>query len=411
MQIKPMFKKLFLLVLPVLVSCAAIGPIVVPLEEIAPPKKQTFGIGTQIYFWNDSSRSEIYTVDPNDTRQLLIQIWYPAKINKNNQRAPHIIFPKETIRGVAEIAGLPAGLAKHGAKLMSGAYFNAEPIQGQFPLIVFSHGDGGILTQNMSQIEALVAEGYVVIACNHTFNAVISFDQSGLSLPYKRNVTWDQQASYQKKYYTNRLIDYRLKDVQYLIAQLKKTNFDSGAPNPLHPIINFDKIGIFGHSMGGGTSYLGLLEDDDFDAALALDGWFFGLSEDQAKTNTNKPFMHIAQEQFKDIDVFGDINDSESGIENDKMYSLILKSNHESYVIYLKESLHYTFTDFKLIYDDKSSLGVPINTLGGVDKKIVDLLVDKAVLDFFNYSLKDQPVDFDSYKPYEEEAIFEFYSN
>ena len=89
----------------------------------------------------------------------MVQIWYPAKINKNNQRAPHIIFPKETIRGVAEIAGLPAGLAKHGAKLMSGAYFNAEPIQDQFPLIVFSHGDGGILTQNMSQIEALVAEG------------------------------------------------------------------------------------------------------------------------------------------------------------------------------------------------------------------------------------------------------------
>ena len=169
MQIKPLFKKLFLLVLPSLVSCAAIGPIVVPLEEIAPPKKQTFGIGTQIYFWNDLSRSEIYTVNPNDTRQLLVQIWYPAKINKNNQRAPHIIFPKETIRGVAEIAGLPAGLAKHGAKLMSGAYFNAEPIQDQFPLIVFSHGDGGILTQNMSQIEALVAEGYVVIACNHTF--------------------------------------------------------------------------------------------------------------------------------------------------------------------------------------------------------------------------------------------------
>lgn len=410
MQTKPMFKKLIVLILPAIVSCAAIGPIVVPLEEISSPEKQTYGIGTQIYFWNDSSRSEIYTVEPNDTRQLLVQVWYPAKIGKNNQRAPHIIFPKETIRGVAEIAGLPAGLAKHGAKLMSGSYFNAEPILDKFPLIVFSHGDGGILTQNMSQIEALVAEGYVVIACNHTFNAVISFDKNGLPLPYKRNVSWDQQASYQKKYYTNRLIDYRLKDSQYLVSQLKKTTFDSGAPNPLNRIIDFDKIGIFGHSMGGGTSYLGLLQDENFDAALALDGWFFGLSEEQAKTNTNKPFMHIAQEQFKDISVFGDINDSESGIENDKIYNLILKSNHESYVIYLKESLHYTFTDFKLIYNDKSSLGVPINTLGVVDKKIVDELVDKAVLEFFNYSLKDQPVNFESYKSFEKNAYFEFYS-
>ena len=88
--------------------------------------------------------------------------------------------------------------------------------------------------------------------------------------------------------------------------------------------------------MGGGTSYYALLNDERIKAALALDGWFFALSEEDVKTNTNKPFMHIGQEEFLDPSIPGDMNNSEDGRENLKVYNLILENNSPSYEVYIK---------------------------------------------------------------------------
>ena len=42
----------------------------------------------------------------------------------------------------------------------------------------------------------------------------------------------------------------------------------------------------------------------------------------------------------------------------------------------------------KLIYNQNAPFALPLDSLGEVDKKIVDQVMDKTVLDFFNYSLK-----------------------
>ena len=59
-------------------GCAAAGAILVPLDSIDPPKGK-YGIGTQVYFWTDKSRGEVYTTDPTDLRNLMVQIWYPTE--------------------------------------------------------------------------------------------------------------------------------------------------------------------------------------------------------------------------------------------------------------------------------------------------------------------------------------------
>ena len=59
-------------------GCAVAGSVLVPLDSIEPPKGR-YSIGTKVYFWTDTSRSEVYTTDPSDFRELMVQIWYPAK--------------------------------------------------------------------------------------------------------------------------------------------------------------------------------------------------------------------------------------------------------------------------------------------------------------------------------------------
>ena len=65
-------------------GCAVVGSVLVPLESIDPPKGK-YNIGTQVYFWTDSSRGEVYTTDPTDYRELMVQIWYPAEGVRENK--------------------------------------------------------------------------------------------------------------------------------------------------------------------------------------------------------------------------------------------------------------------------------------------------------------------------------------
>ena len=382
-----------------------------PLDSIEPPTGK-YSIGTQVYFWTDKSRGEVYTTDPSDYRELMVQIWYPAKGGENYQKAPHITFPEKAISSIARTAGLPSTFGKHGTQLTSNSVFGLLPIQNkQFPLILFSHGDGGLLNQNTSQIEELVSNGYIVIACNHTYNASITFDKKGNSIPYQQNISWNEQAQYHKKYYTNLLINYRYQDLVFLLNTLKQIQFDDGSLNPFKNKIDFEKVGAMGHSMGGGTTYVAMLKNSEVKAGVALDGWFFGLLDKDAKTNTKKPFLHLGQEQFLDIDIEGDINFSKDGKRNFEIYNTILATNEESYGVYIKNSLHYSFTDMKLIYNQGAPLSLPIDSLGEVDKKIVDDVLDKTILEFFDYVFKNTPFEFEGDHTSNHQVIYRNYKN
>ena len=390
-------------------GCALAGSVLVPLDSIEPPKGK-YDIGTQTYFWTDTSRGEVYTTDPNDLRELMVQIWYPANGGNNYQKAPHVTFPAKSISTISKAVGLPANFGKHGVQLVSNSISGLEPIKNKkFPLILFSHGDGGLLNQNTSQVEELVSNGYIVVACNHTYNASITFDKEGNAILYKSNISWREQAQYHRKYYTNMLINYRYQDLSFLLETLKKEKFSDESNNPFKDIIDFNRVGAMGHSMGGGTTYTAMLKNKSIKAGIAFDGWFYGLLDEEAFTDTNKPFLHIGQEQFLDDTINGDINGSKDGKRNFYIYNTILKNNKESYGVYIKNSLHYSYTDLKLVYRENAPFSIPLKKLGEVDKKIVDSVMDRTVLDFFDYSLKNKDLNINNYDTYDDQVIYNKY--
>ena len=114
----------------------------------------------------------------------------------------------------------------------------------------------------------------------------------------------------------------------------------------------------------------------------------------------------MGQEQFLDTSIDGDINGSKDGKRNFEIYNTILETNKESYGVYIKNSLHYSYTDMKLIYNQGAPFSLPLDNLGEVDKKIVDKVMDKTVLDFFDYSLKDQPLNFKNNDTYNSQVIY-----
>ena len=60
----------------------------------------------------------------------------------------------------------------------------------------------------------------------------------------------------------------------------------------------------------------------------------------------------------------------------------------------------------QLIYNQNAPFALPLDSLGEVDKKIVDQVMDKTVLDFFNYSLKGQPFNIKNNDTYNNQVIY-----
>ena len=381
-------------------GCAFIGQAVIPMESIDKPGGK-YNIGTQIFFWTDESRSEQYTVSPDDRRELMVQIWYPAETKDGYQNTTHMVFPELTLSSMANTLNAPSALIRHGATLMSSAVQGAHPVKGeQFPLILFSHGDGGVATQNLSQVEMLVSNGYIVIAPNHTYNASITFDKNRKPTTYKSNITWAEQALHNKKYYANRLIRYRYDDLAFILEKIGALKIDD-SPNPFLGIIDFNRVGVMGHSMGAGTSYHALINDSRIKAAVALDGWFFPLDDKTFLSKTDKPFLHLAQEEFFNLDISGDLNNSTEGKINFEIHNTLLELNTNSFMVYVKNSLHYDFTDFKQIYIQDRPFSFPIGGLGSVSKSKIKKIMNKSILEFYDYSFKQKEFEvgvLDQYK-------------
>lgn len=107
------------------------------------------------------------------------------------------------------------------------------------PLIIFSHGFGGCATQSRFLARALAAHGYWVAAPNHKDNRC----RSHARLP--RTKVPEQSFTSPELWDDTVYLD-RAEDIKAVLAAIKQQ------PN-IKEKIDFDRMGLMGHSLGGYT--------------------------------------------------------------------------------------------------------------------------------------------------------------
>lgn len=171
-------------------------------EEDAPPAGEDpgpFAVGRETQQVTDPTR---------DGRTLTIEVWYPAD-------AAAEPTPYELIPGV----GFDADLATVGS---------APSAEGPFPVVVFSHGSGGLRQQSASIVETIASHGFVVVAADHAGNTAID---RLLGTETSPEVTA-----------RNRVLDVRL-----LIDEIEAGLLAGGLADP-------ERVAVMGHSFGGFTA-------------------------------------------------------------------------------------------------------------------------------------------------------------
>ncbi len=257
-----------------------------------------YGIGFKDIHFQDNNRcpdifykvglneSDYSPENANHCREIMIRAYYPTNmpvVVGDSSYASLIQHFKDLVTGTPNIESKDI---QEFDKLQSYSLINiapANPINHEkFPIVLFSHGGNWSVQDYENEITNLVSHGYVVVAINSFFVG------NYITLPNEHIVHVDMTASQSdgfKAIQSDIMFTY---DVLHKITDKVKITKN----------VDFDNIGIFGHSAGG-RALANLIHSNNpkyiFKAASALD---MGLGVEDIHDNAivvdsfNIPFLH-----------------------------------------------------------------------------------------------------------------------
>ena len=277
------------------------------------------------------------------------------------------------------------------------SFWYPENVNETYPLVVFDHGAFGIKDSNYSVYLELASNGYVVCSIDHPGQSFYTKSESGI-ITYV-NMKFLKEVNYSNSESSTAAEDFdliqewmkvRTADMNLTLDTILSNVNRENAVVP-YSLINTEKIGLFGHSMGAATSVWVGRERSDIDAVINIDGPYFSeiyydASADEIRAlgkEYDKPILNIYSDQ-----VWRQLKDgSNTGVyAANKISDKICR---ESFDMYLEGSKHLTLTDLTLMSPFLA------NMLNG-EKATIDIeycmrMEREAILEFFNCYLKNGP--------------------
>ncbi|MFI5496328.1 alpha/beta hydrolase family protein [Actinoplanes sp. NPDC051859] len=281
-------------------------------------------IGTVSLHLVDWSRTDPWVLAVK-ARELIVQIWYPARSVHGHPRADWVS------PGVAALVNPPgSGFAlptTHG-------HLGAPAAPGRRPVVLYSPGYGGLRTGSTALVEDLVSHGLVVVTIDHTHDAqFVEFPDGRIATHAIPPLADDEAAA------LDRVLNVRVADTRFVLDKLtavsRGRNPDASGralPRGLARALDLSRVGMFGASFGGATSAETMLADRRVKAGLNLDGSFFGRV---LVTGLDRPLLMMSSDTGDPADTTWE-----------QMWSRL---RGPRYWIQLKNAGHLSFTDSQVL--------------------------------------------------------------
>jgi dienelactone hydrolase len=241
----------------------------VPFPETRGP----FRVGRTSFHLVDSSRKESFTDAPDDIRELMVTVHYPAQLG-DGERASAYADAKLTA-AVAEAYHAPAFLIS----LIHSHAVEKAPCANQpegFPVVLFSPGFGTHPLFYTAMLEELASQGFVVVSLCHPYSTGVTVFPDGrvvrandagsrFEVMKKRHEGSFERVEKER----NAVGEVWLADVRFVLDSLNGLNKHDDL---LAGRMDLSRVGIFGHSFGGATAAAAVQTDRRFKAGINLDG-------------------------------------------------------------------------------------------------------------------------------------------
>lgn len=203
-----------------------------PDKALDPGKLGPYPVGVTTF--------KVMSTDVNNgkPREVIIEVWYPATEKSRSMPTDAYDLNKDGPQAAKDkIKELKIELPV----LKQNAHRDAELLrsEGPYPLILYSHGSGGVRFQSVFQTVHLASHGYVVASADHIGNTIYDL--------LVDNNAKNQGAILQSL--VNRPVD-----IQVMFDEMKKRNKTKS--DRFFEMLKTDVVGMTGHSFGGLASIL-----------------------------------------------------------------------------------------------------------------------------------------------------------
>jgi predicted dienelactone hydrolase len=375
----------------VLIPAAAL-PALLPVFRLPDPTGP-HAVGTRYFYWVDKGRPDTYTPDPDDYREVSVQVWYPAALTGDED--PIRYMGKEAGRAFAESQNLPSPLLDQFTLVRTHAYLNAGVARTSTPFPVITYSTSGLMSSHMALFEELASHGYVVFCIGHPYWNPFVYGAHGEVLPFDgQNETYqawwaeetatvkeakvqitvakttEAQERAQRRH--NELKPVAISDLKkwaedigFVLDELGKLNAGNGF---LAGTLDLERVGITGFSKGGAAAGQFCVTDTRCKASINLTGFMYG---DIVDVNLPQPFMFLNEEELWCPDCY----------VNELFFK---RAESSAYQIKIRGARHASFGDPCL-------WGILIHNLGAeaaIDGKRMARIQNVYSLAFFDKHLK-----------------------
>lgn len=258
-----------------------------------PTPSGSYAVGRTTLSWVDTSRPEVLTEDPKDFREVAAIVWYPAE-PETGVKAGY--FP--------ELSSVSQALVESGEVkwwevfglrfIRSGSPLDASPlkIEDQFPVMIFSPGNGTNIEFYASLAGEIASHGYVVVGINHPYDVPAVALSDGDIARYDKD-QWLLDAQAHQVYIAER-IKVRIVDILFALGQLEEMS----SSGPFAGFMDMDSVAVAGHSLGGIAASEACKVDLRFKACLNFDGLQRGgpFSMEEGAIPPQQPFLFLTKE-------------------------------------------------------------------------------------------------------------------
>ena len=315
---------------------AVLLPWLIPVFTLPNPGG-SYSVGTETFHWVDSSRMEWFTDEnPNDVREIIVQVWYPAFKNAKMNPEPYLDFIDLRAKTLAGAGAIPEFFPSHLNHIYTNSFKNIPIIKSDqlMPVVIFSHGITGTRHLHQAMYEFLVSRGFIVLALDHSFDANLTIFPDGHLADYRSNITGHPDSLNVRTMQMNT----RVADISFILDQLDK--IQSGKiESQINAKIDLERVAVGGHSYGGSTATVVSQRDNRIKACFSLDSWISPIPQETIDDGIHIPFLFMGRPTWDGSDYPGNYP---------RLDSLMAHSSNPKYRLIIKGTKHLDYSDIPL---------------------------------------------------------------
>ena len=371
-------KRMGALLILFLLAISTALPVLLPVPTI-PASTGPYQVGTRLYELKDVARQELYS-GKQEARRFPIQVWYPADPGPSARRAPWMANAEIFAPAIATYIHMPPFFLDHLKLVRMPAYQDSQVTSTHegYPVILFSHGWNGFNAQNTGQAIQLASHGYIVVGVQHPYGAVMTVFKDGTIAHNNPSALPREAPDAEYEAAARKLVHQWAGDLGHTVDFLEEQN--NTPESALYQSLDLSRLGVYGHSTGGGAAIQFCGTDSRCKALLGMDPFMRPVSPEVLEHGVTQPAFFMFSQGWAD--------DRDS--RNNMLFHKFIPNVPETLgVITIQGTTHYDFSDLPLL----SPLAPKLGLKGPINGKRVTAIINDYLLSFFDRTLKGVPTD------------------